>query len=90
VKAKRTILSVFMTLAMVASLCAVAAAPASADGDLEWAVWDENDGLSTMSEPVGELITVKVQGKESLASMVVRLEYDGTTVDTTPTTACTS
>lgn len=78
----RVLLTVFTALAMVASLCAVAAAPAGANSEpLQWGATP----LDPDSGPVGKLVTVTVNGTDvSLAGQVVTLEYDGETVETTP------
>ncbi len=71
-KTKRTILSVLMTLVMVASLCAVAAAPASAQGI----------SLDPTSGKVGTLVTIEVEGFAEGQPLIV--SYDGAEVATTP------
>ncbi|MFP3975290.1 MAG: hypothetical protein ACOC6S_03030 [Chloroflexota bacterium] len=87
-KTKRTILSVFMTLAMVVSLCAVAAVPAAAAGELTL----EDDTGDDATGPVGG--TVKVIVNEDAAGFPggepLTVEYDGTQVDTTPSSPETS
>jgi len=77
---KHKLISLLVALTMVASLCAVTALPAAAQL--------VEVSIAPTSGPVGQL--VEVSGYSPRAEALVRLTYDGATVDTIPAAPKTS